>query len=96
VKLVYSQDAVTDLARLRDFIATSDPTAATRIAADLIARINGLCAFPEMGRSVPEAPEPESVRDFVFGKYVVRYTVHGSALVILRIWHHYESSRGGT
>ena len=96
MKLVYSQNAVADLSRLRDFIANNDPTAAARMAADLIARINGLCAFPEMGRCVPEAPEPESVRDFIFGKYVVRYTVHGSALVILRIWHHYESSRGGT
>ena len=96
MKLVYSQDAVADLARLRDFIAHNDPTAAARIAADLVSRINGLCAFPEMGRSVSQAPEPDSIRDFIFGKYVVRYTVHGSALVILRIWHHYESSRGST
>ena len=96
MKLVYSQDAVADLARLRDFIAINDPTAAARIAADLVTRINGLCAFPEMGRSVSQAPEPDSIRDFIFGKYVVRYTVHGSALVILRIWHHNESSRGST
>jgi plasmid stabilization system protein ParE len=96
VKLVYSQDAVADLTRLREFIANNDPTAANRIAADLVTRINGLCAFPEMGRSVSQAPEPESVRDFIFGKYVVRYTVHGTALVILRIWHHYESSRGSS
>ena len=96
MKLVYSQDAVADLARLRNFIANNDPTAAARIAADLVSRINGLCAFPEMGRSVSQAPEPDSIRDFIFGKYVVRYTVHGCALVILRIWHHYESSRGST
>ena len=96
MKLVYSQEAVADLARLRDFIANNDPSAAARVAADLIARIDGLCAFPEMGRSVSQAPEPDSIRDFIFGKYVVRYTVHGSALVILRIWHHYESSRGST
>ena len=96
MKLVYSQDAVADLARLRDFIANNDPTAAARIAADLVSRINGLCAFPEMGRSVTQAPEPDSIRDFIFGKYVVRYTVHGSALIILRIWHHYEGSRGST
>ena len=96
MKLVYSQDAVADLTRLRDFIANNDPTAAARIAADLVTRINGLCAFPEMGRSVSQAPQPDSIRDFIFGKYVVRYTVHGSALIILRIWHHYESSRGST
>ena len=96
MKLVYSQDAVADLARLRDFIANNDPTAAARIAADLVSRINGLCAFPEMGRSVTQAPEPDSIRDFIFGKYVVRYTVRGTALVVLRIWHHYETSRGST
>ena len=96
MKLVYSQDAIADLTRLRTFIAENDPAAASRIAADLVTRINSLCAFPEMGRSVPQAPVPDSIRDFIFGKYVVRYTVRGGALVILRIWHHYESSRGST
>lgn len=96
MRLVYSQEAVEDLVRLRGFIADNDPAAAARVAAELMARINGLCAFPEMGRSVPQAPEPGSIRDFVFGKYVVRYTVQGSALVVLRIWHHFESSRGGS
>ena len=66
MKLVYSQEAVADLARLRDFIANNDPSAAARIAADLIVRIDGLCAFPEMGRSVSQAPEPDSIRDFIF------------------------------
>ena len=94
MNLVYSQEAIADLTRLRDFIADNDPTAAARIAADLVTRIDSLCAFPEMGRSVSQAPTPDSIRDFIFGKYVVRYTVHGTALVILRIWHHYESSRG--
>jgi toxin ParE1/3/4 len=96
VKLAYSQEAIADLARLRDFIANNDPTAAARVAADLVARIDSLCAFPEMGRSVSQAPDPDSIRDFIFGNYVVRYTVHGTALVILRIWHHYESSCGST
>lgn len=96
MRLVYSQEAVADLVRLREFIATHDPSAAARIAADLIARIDGLRAFPEMGRSVSQAPEPDSIRDFIFGGYVVRYTVHGSALVVLRIWHHHENSRGST
>ena len=96
MNLVYSQEAIADLTRLRDFIADNDPTAAARIAADLVTRINSLCAFPEMGRSVSQAPTPDSIRDFIFGKYVVRYTVHGTALVILRIWHHYESTRSST
>lgn len=43
-----------------------------------------------MGRPVTQAPEPEVVRDMIFGNYIVRYSVHGEALVILRLWHHYE------
>jgi toxin ParE1/3/4 len=96
VRLVYSQEAVADLIRLRAFIAAHDPEAAGRVAGELVTRIEGLCTFPEMGRAVLQAPDPESVRDFVFGKYVVRYAVHGSALVVLRIWHHYENRAGGT
>lgn len=89
--LVYSADAVADLVRLRAFIAEHDPSAATRIAAGLIARIEQLQTFPGMGRAVPEAPTPESIRDFVFGKYVVRYCIRDRALIVLRIWHHFEN-----
>lgn len=94
MRLVYSQEAVADLVRLRTFIANNDPVAATRVAADLVTRIDGLCAYPEIGHSVSQAPEPDAIRDFIFGKYVVRYTVHDTALVILRIWHHYENRQG--
>lgn len=91
MRLVYSQEAVTDLGRLRAFIAEHDPAAASRIAADLVSRIDTLCAFPEIGRNIPQAPQPNAVREFIFGHYVLRYSVHSDALVILRIWHHYEN-----
>lgn len=94
MRLVYTEEAVADLVRLRTFIANNDPDAAARIAADLVLRMDSLCVFPEMGRSVSLAPEPDAIRDFIFGKYVVRYAAHGTALVILRIWHHYESRQG--
>lgn len=93
MRLVYSQESVADLARLRDFITDHDPAAAARIGTDLVTRIDQLCAFPAMGRGVAEAPDPDTVRDFVFGKYVVRYTVHDSALVVLRVWHHLENRK---
>ncbi len=94
MKLVYSQEAVADLVRLRAFIATQDPSAAARVASDLLAGIDRLCQFPEMGRNVAEAPQPDAVRDFNFGKYVVRYAAHDNAVVILRVWHHFESRQG--
>lgn len=94
MKLIYSQDAVADLVRLRDFIARNDPAAAARIAADLVARIDSLRDFPRMGLGVVQSPQPDAIRDFIFGKYVVRYTVHDTALVVLRIWHHFENRQG--
>ncbi|MDP2186191.1 MAG: type II toxin-antitoxin system RelE/ParE family toxin [Xanthomonadales bacterium] len=91
MKLVYSAEAVADLVRLRAFIAEIDPSAAARIAANLISRVENIRRFPEIGRGVAQAPEPHAVREVVFGKYMVRYTVHAAAIVILRIWHHYEN-----
>lgn len=91
MRLVYSEEAVSDLVRLRAFIAEKDPSAAARVAAELITRVENIRLFPELGRSVALAPEPNVVRDAVFGKYIVRYAAHAEAIVILRIWHHYES-----
>lgn len=90
MRLVYSEQAVADLVRLRAFIEEKDPSAAARVAADLIGRIENLQLFPLMGHSVTEAPQPDVVRDMVFGHYLVRYSVHATALIVLRIWHHYE------
>ncbi len=91
MRLVYSEEAVADLARLREFIAEKDPSAAGRVAEQLITRMEQLCLFPQMGHEVAQAPEPQTVRDMVFGNYIVRYSIHANALVVLRIWHHYEN-----
>lgn len=91
MRLAYSQAAQADLMRLREYIAKDDPAAASRIARDLVRRIEHLCEFPGMGRGVALAPDPDVVRDFSFGNYLVRYAVHPGAIVILRIWHHDES-----
>ena len=89
IRLVYTQEAIGDLERLRDFIAQNNPAAAQRIAGELIRRISQLQQMPMMGR--PVASAPEAIRDMVFGNYVVRYVVHAQVLAILRIWHHFEN-----
>jgi plasmid stabilization system protein ParE len=95
MRLVYSVEAVADLVRLREFISAHDPAAAARIADELISRIVLVCRFPEMGKSVQLAPDPAIVRDAIFGKYVVRYTIHPTAIVVLRIWHELEDRKTG-
>jgi plasmid stabilization system protein ParE len=90
VRLVYSEQAVADLERLRTFIAEHNPEAANRIGCELVERIEYLKSFPEMGRRVEQAPDPDTLRDAIFGNYVVRYVFHGQTVAVLRVWHHYE------
>lgn len=93
MKLVYTDEAIEDLKRLRDFIAVHNRPAAARIATELVDKIEFLPDFPKMGTPVEMAPVPESIRDMFFGKYVVRYSVHASAVIILRVWHGLEGER---
>ncbi|XOZ35038.1 type II toxin-antitoxin system RelE/ParE family toxin [Halomonadaceae bacterium KBTZ08] len=93
MKLVYTDEAIDDLKRLREFIAVHNPLAAARVATELVSKIELLPDFPKMGTPVEMAPVPDSVRDMVFGKYVVRYSVHASAIIILRVWHGLEGER---
>ncbi|KHJ52107.1 plasmid stabilization protein [Vreelandella venusta] len=93
MKLVYTDEAIDDLKRLRKFVVVHNPSAAARIATELVGKIELLPDFPGMGTPVEMAPVPDSVRDMVFGKYVVRYSVHASAIIILRVWHGLEGER---
>lgn len=93
MKLVYTDVAIEDLKRLRAFIAVHNPYAANRIATEQVSKIKLFPDFPQLGTPVLNAPDPDSVRDMVFGKYVVRYSVHASTLIILRVWHSHEGER---
>jgi addiction module RelE/StbE family toxin len=93
--IVYTDDAVDDLKRLKDFIDVHNPAAAARIARKLVEKIDMLSDHPKLGAPVNMAPDPESLRDMVFGKYVVRYSVHSHTVVILRVWHSLEDQRKG-
>lgn len=91
--LGYSEEAVADLIRLREFIAEKNPPAATRMAKELMARVENLCLFPQLGVEVPEALAAGKIRDMVFGDYVIRYAAQPESIVILRLWHHLEDRR---
>ncbi|MCG2579897.1 MAG: type II toxin-antitoxin system RelE/ParE family toxin [Marinobacter sp.] len=93
MKLVYTDEAIEDLKRLREFIAVHNPSAAARIATELVGKIELLPDFPKMGTPVEMAPVPDSVRDMVFGKFVFRYSLHTTAIIILRVWHGLEGER---
>lgn len=90
MKLSYSREAISDLIRLREFIATKNPEAAQKIANSLRKGIAQLKTFPYLGVEVALAPDPEMIRDLIIGNYIARYLIHQKHVYILRVWHHKE------
>lgn len=90
MKLFYAATAIDDLRRLRGFVEQKNPAAAERIGSDLVIQIDKLRSAPRMGKPVKSAPDPDTIRDLVFGHYIARYSVHESTIVVLRVWHHLE------
>ena len=90
MKVSYSREAIGDLIRLREFVATKNPQAAQKIAGAIKKGISQLKTFPYLGVEVELAPNPEMLRDLIIGNYIARYLVHSKQIYILRIWHHKE------
>jgi toxin ParE1/3/4 len=86
VRLVWSPQAVEDLAALRAYIERDDPAAARKTALRIIEAVDTLIpANPKVGRPgrVP------GTRELVIPKtpYVVPYRVRGSTIEIARVYH---------
>jgi toxin ParE1/3/4 len=84
--LVWSPEAIGDLAALRSYIEQDDPAAAQRIALHIIRIVEALLPNnPEMGRPgrVP------GTRELVIPKtpFIVPYRLVGNTIQILRIFH---------
>ena len=90
MKIIYSQEAITDLIRLRKFIAIKNPQAAQKVAKSIRKGISQLKTFPYLGIEVEQAPNPEMIRDLIIGNYIARYLIHAKQIYILRVWHHKE------
>ena len=93
MNLRFAPEAIEDLIRLRDFIERKNPTAAQRIAKDLLPGMEKLKVFPEIGLKVERAFEPRRIRDLYIGNYTVRYLIGDGEIVVLRLWHGKENEQ---
>lgn len=82
--LQFTEQALDDLVRLREFIAEKHPAAAFRISEQLIESINKLRDQPELGHGVESLP---GVREWIARDYVVHYLILKDTLIVLQIWH---------
>lgn len=91
--IYYTDQSLSDLVRLREFIADKNPIAANRIATELKQGISKLEVLPYCGIEVVSTPEPQAIRDLFIANYTVRYLVMNDDIFILRLWHDKENAR---
>ncbi len=87
MRVRYTQEAIHDLKRFRDFIEAKNPIAAAKVAGNLLSAIEKLKSFPLMGLKVENASLPEKIRDLFVGLYTIRYFFNGCEIIVLRLWH---------
>lgn len=92
-RLIWSEPALLDVARLHNFLAPKNRDAAKRAVKAIRQGIKALGKHPEIGRPVEEmAPEfRECVIEFGHGAYVALYRYDGKQVVILAVRHAREA-----
>ena len=84
--LKWTSKALSDLARLHEFLAPVNKPAAARIVRSLTAAPTGLLVNPRIGEKLEEF-EPREVRRILVGHYEMRYEIQESTIYVLRLWH---------
>lgn len=85
-ELKWTSRALSDLARLHEFLAPVNRQAAARTVRSLTAAPARLHDHPRIGEKLEEF-EPREVRRILVGRYEMRYEIQGSTIYILRLWH---------
>ena len=86
MKLKWSNAAVADVARLHEFLAKVNPSAAARAVQSLTVAPRQLLDRPQSGRQLDQFL-PREVRRIIVGNYEIRYELVDATIYILRIWH---------
>jgi len=92
-RLIWSQPALLDVARLHDFLAPKSSDAAKRAVKAIRQGIKALGKHPQIGRPVEDMPPEfrEWIIEFGRSAYVVLYHFDGKQVVILAVRHGREA-----
>ncbi|MDP2826057.1 MAG: type II toxin-antitoxin system RelE/ParE family toxin [Sulfuritalea sp.] len=86
MRLQWTGKAMSDLARLHEFLAAVNKAAAARAVQALVAAPTQLLEYPGIGERLEEF-EPREVRRLLVGKYELRYELQEESIYVLRLWH---------
>jgi len=90
MKLKWTSKALSDLARLYEFLASVNRQAAAHTVQLLTVAPTKLLMNPRIGEQLFEF-EPREVRRIIVSQYEVRYEIQQSTIYILRLWHTREN-----
>jgi plasmid stabilization system protein ParE len=85
LKVIWSEQALTRLVDIQDFVIRANPTAAERLVHRIVERGDGLSRFPQMGRVVPELPGT-GIREIIEGHYRIVYRVQAKVVQVLTVF----------
>jgi len=86
MELKWASKALSDLARLYEFLAPVNRAAAARTVQSLTAAPTNLLENPRIGERLEEF-DPREVRRILVGHYEMRYEIQKSTIYVLRLWH---------
>ena len=87
-KVIWSDEAIADLAAAVRYIAVDRPRIAERFGLTIFDQTRKLAEFPQVGRILAEENDP-AVREIIMEPYRIIYEVNpdGQTVRILRVWH---------
>ena len=86
MELKWTSKALSDLARLYEFLSPVNKLAAARTVQALTRAPIVLLSNPRIGEQLFQF-EPREVRRILVGAYEIRYELQDSIIYILRLWH---------
>ena len=90
MRLQWSATALDDAARLYDFLAKVNKSAAAKTVQSLVAAPVQLIENPRIGESLDEFAPLEVCRSLA-GRYEIRYQIENDTIYVLRLWHTREN-----
>ncbi|MDE9499914.1 type II toxin-antitoxin system RelE/ParE family toxin [Xenorhabdus bovienii] len=90
MELKWTSKALSDLARLYEFLSLANKPAAARTVQALTQAPTILLTNPRIGEQLFQF-EPREVRRILVGEYEIRYEVIDSIIYVLRLWHTREN-----
>lgn len=96
-RVIWSPQALADLAAIGDFLAREAPAYAQLFVDGAFAAVDRLEVFPRLGRAVPEI-EDEALRELIYKGYRIIYIVgepEAEEVEVLTVFHSTRQFGGG-